>query len=114
MVPAEFREPADIARLVRERTVINCTGYGARALFRDDSVVPVRGQIAWLIPQPGATFGLYYRDLSVLARRDGIVVQPSGQDDWFGYDDANETPDWEAARAGVAEAAALFPEAATG
>ena len=114
MVAAEFHAPADIARLVRERTVINCTGYGARALFRDDSVVPVRGQIAWLIPQPGAAFGLYYRQLSVLARRDGIVVQPMGQDDWFGYGDADETPDWEAARAGVAEAAALFPEGAGG
>ena len=114
MVPAEFHEPADIARLVRERTVINCTGYGARALFGDESVVPVRGQIAWLIPQPGAAFGLYYRHLSVLARRDGIVVQPLGEDDWFGFGDADETPDWEAARAGVAEAAALFPEGVGG
>ncbi len=105
---AEFHEPSDIARLP-EKVVINCTGYGARALWRDESVVPVRGQIAWLIPEPGAAYGIYYRQLRVLARRDGIVVQPLGADDYFGYNDANETPDYDAARAAVAEAAALFP-----
>ena len=34
--------------------------------------------------------------------------------DWFGYGDADETPDWEAARAGVAEAAGLFAEGVSG
>ena len=99
-----FHAPGDLAAL-REKVIINCTGYGARALWRDESIVPVRGQIAWLIPQPGATFGIYYRGIALLARRDGIVVQPVGDDDWFGYGDANETPDPAAARAAVEEVA---------
>lgn len=100
IVPMTFNTPSDLSRL-RQKSVINCTGYGARALWRDDSIVPVRGQIAWLIPQPGATYGVYYKGLSMLARRDGIVVQDVGADEWFGYGDDNETPDRAAAVASV-------------
>ena len=50
----EFHDPAELAGLP-EKVVIDCTGYGARALWRDETVVPVRGQIAYLIPQ--AEFG---------------------------------------------------------
>lgn len=107
-VPKEFRTPAELGRL-KERVVVNCTGYGARALMGDESVVPVRGQIAWLIPQEGVNYGLYFRGVSVVGRRDGIVVQPVGADDWFGYGDAGEEPDRAAAEAGVAVIAGLFP-----
>jgi glycine/D-amino acid oxidase-like deaminating enzyme len=96
IVQMELREPGDVARL-KEKVVINCTGYGARALWRDESIVPVRGQIAWLIPQAGVTYGAYYGTLSMIARRDGIVVQETGADEWFGYGDANEMPDRAAA-----------------
>ncbi len=102
--PRVFHAPGDLTRL-KEKAIINCTGYGARALWRDESIVPVRGQIAWLIPQPGATFGVYYHGIALLARRDGIVVQPVGEDEWFGYGDANEAPDPAAAHAAVAETA---------
>jgi glycine/D-amino acid oxidase-like deaminating enzyme len=86
----------------------NCTGYGARALWRDDSILPVRGQIAWLIPQPGVTYGVYYGSLSMLARRDGIVVQEVGSDEWFGYGDANEEPDQAAAQEWVRRLATFW------
>jgi glycine/D-amino acid oxidase-like deaminating enzyme len=104
IVPMEFHAPGELSRL-REKAIINCTGYGARALWRDESIVPVRGQIAWLIPQPGATYGAYYGGLAMLARRDGIVVQEVGQDEWFGYGDTNETPDHDAAAASVRQLA---------
>jgi hypothetical protein len=104
---AEFGDLAAFKAL-KEKVVVNCTGYGARALCRDESVVPVRGQIAWLIPQAGVNYGLYKDGVSVLARRDGIVVQPLGNDDWFGYGDDNETPDHEAARAAVEAVAAMY------
>lgn len=107
LVPAEFHAPSDLSRL-KEKVIINCTGYGARALWRDESIVPVRGQIAWLIPQAGVTYGVYYRSLSVLARRDGIVVQETGDDEWFGYNDANEAPDRAAAEASIGRAATMF------
>ncbi|MDB5690130.1 MAG: D-amino-acid oxidase [Sphingomonas bacterium] len=108
---AEFHEPADLGRL-KQKTIINCTGYGARALWKDESIVPVRGQIAWLIPQEGVNYGLSYKHLSVLARRDGIVVQDLGADDRFGYNDANETVDRAAAEASVAVLAEIFAGAA--
>ena len=89
---AEFHTPADLAPLP-QKVIINCTGYGARALWNDESIVPVRGQIGWLIPQENTHYGLFYRDIGVLARRDGIVVQGHIYDDMFGYNDTSETPD---------------------
>lgn len=106
-VPMTLDTPADLAR-IRETTIVNCTGYGARALFGDDSVIPVRGQIAWLIPQEGLTYGVEHDALYIVARRDGIAVQPIGSDHFFGFDDDNEQPDLAAARAGIEAAAALF------
>ncbi|HEY2885894.1 MAG TPA: FAD-dependent oxidoreductase [Rhizomicrobium sp.] len=89
-VRTEFATLADVARL-QENTIINCPGYGARALCKDESIVPVRGQIGWLIPQPEVAYGLYYNGVSMLARRDGIVVQVLEGGDMRGYNDANET-----------------------
>ncbi len=86
----------------------NCTGYGARQLWSDESIVPVRGQIAWLIPQEGVNYGLNFGDLNVLARRDGIVVQPSPQGEETGWNDSNEQPDRAEAEAGVRELQELY------
>jgi glycine/D-amino acid oxidase-like deaminating enzyme len=96
----EFHTPADLTQLPQS-TVIDCTGYGARSLWSDDSLVPIRGQIAWLIPQEGANYGIMYKDLYVLARRDGIVIQPLPQGDDTGWDDSNEQPDRTEAEQGV-------------
>ena len=45
--------------------------------MNDNSVVPVRGQIGWLIPQPEVNYGFVYDGVSMLARRDGIVIRIS-------------------------------------
>jgi D-amino-acid oxidase len=95
----EFQSPQDLASLPQP-ILINCTGYGARQLWSDESIVPVRGQIAWLIPQEGVHYGLSYKGVNVLARRDGIVVQPFRNED-EGWNDTNEQPDKAAAVAGV-------------
>ena len=57
---AEFRTPAAFAPL-SQKTLINATGYGARALFGDESVTPVRGQLAHAIPQTDIHYGLAYQ-----------------------------------------------------
>ena len=103
----EFASPAEYAGLP-EPVVINCPGYGARALMRDASIIPVRGQIAWLIPQPEVTYGFYWKGIGVLSRRDGIVVQDNSGGDMMGYGDSNETPDLDAAEAAVRQVAALY------
>jgi len=88
----EFHSPAEYASLP-EKVVINCPGYGARALCKDESITPVRGQITWLIPQPEVNYGVYYNGVSVLSRRDGIVVQAVWGGDMFGYGDDHEVID---------------------
>jgi glycine/D-amino acid oxidase-like deaminating enzyme len=95
----EFQSPQDMASLPQPG-IINCPGYAARQLWSDESIVPVRGQIAWLIPQEGVHYGLNYKGVNVLARRDGIVVQPFHSED-EGWNDSNEQPDRAAAVAGV-------------
>ncbi len=88
----EFHAPSELTRL-KEKVVINCTGYGARALWKDESLTPVRGQITWLIPEPEAHYGFFYRGVGVVCRRDGVVVQGLAGGDMRGYGDASEAPD---------------------
>ncbi len=104
---ADFHTPAEIAALGK-RAVINCTGYGARALWKDESVVPVRGQIARLIPQPEVHYGLDYKRVFVVPRRDGIIVQDVGGGDMKGYGDATETVDRAESERAVTTLAELF------
>jgi glycine/D-amino acid oxidase-like deaminating enzyme len=103
----EFHDLSDLATL-KEKVVINCPGYGARALCRDESVTPVRGQIAWLIPQPEVDYGLFYRRVGMLSRRDGIVVQALWGGDMMGYGDDHEVADRAEAEQAVGILADLF------
>jgi D-amino-acid oxidase len=96
----ELHSPSELSQLT-QRVVINATGYGARELWKDESIVPVRGQIAWLIPQPEVNYGVQYKSVYVLSRRDGIVVQDMGIGEMEGYGDANEQPDRQKAEAAV-------------
>jgi glycine/D-amino acid oxidase-like deaminating enzyme len=103
----EFHDPSELSGL-KEKVVINCPGYAARALWRDESVTPVRGQIGWLIPQAQARYGVIYKGINVLARRDGIVVQDISGGDMKGYGDDDETPRRADAERAVALVAELF------
>jgi D-amino-acid oxidase len=103
----EFHSPSDLTRLP-QKVIINATGYGARALWNDESIVPVRGQIAWLIPQPEVNYGVQYKNVNILARRDGIVVQDGGIGDMEGYNDSNEQSDRAAAESAVGVVAELY------
>jgi hypothetical protein len=102
----EFKSPKEFAGL-REKTLIHCTGYGARALLGDESIIPVRGQTARLIPQPEVNYGLSYsaRHVSMTPRRDGLIVQASLPGD---FNNTDTTPDRSTSEAAVAQLAALF------
>ena len=113
IVPMVFHSPADINRLAQP-VVVNCTGYGARALWRDESVVPVRGQIAWLPPEPGAAYAVTYRNVSLLPRPDGIVLQQLGESEMFGYGESSESPDRAEAEGAAAVIAPLFASGRAG
>jgi glycine/D-amino acid oxidase-like deaminating enzyme len=103
----EFHTLPELAALP-QKVVINCPGYGARALCRDESVVPVRGQIAWLIPQPEVDYSLYYRRIGMVSRRDGIVVQALWGGDMMGYGNDHEVVDRAEAEQAVKALADLF------
>ena len=102
-----FHGPGDLAAL-HEPVVVNCTGYGARALFGDDSLAPVRGQMAWLPPQPEVRYSLYFDGVGLISRPDGVGVQALRGGDMLGYGDAKENIDRAEAEAAIARAAVLF------
>jgi hypothetical protein len=67
----EFHSPNELSQLP-QKVLINATGYGARALWKDESIVPVRGQIGWLIPQPEVNYGVSYKGIEILSRRTAL------------------------------------------
>ena len=68
-----FNSAAEVAALP-ERLVFNCTGLGAAALFGDTELVPVRGQLAVLIPQPEIDYAYALRAGYMFPRGDGILL----------------------------------------
>jgi glycine/D-amino acid oxidase-like deaminating enzyme len=103
----EFTSPADFSRLP-QKTLIHATGYGARALLGDESVVPVRGQLARTPPQEGIHYALAYRDCFFVPRRDGFVFQVTGNDDYYGYGIDAVTPDRDEAGHAIETIQSLF------
>lgn len=51
-------EIADLEQLaaLAEPVIVNCTGLGARELFGDESLIPIKGQLVVLRPQPGIDY----------------------------------------------------------
>ena len=59
LVIRNFADRAEVLAL-RETVIFNCTGLGAAALFDDPNLVPVKGQLVYLPPDPAVdylTFG---------------------------------------------------------
>lgn len=92
MIRRSFPDRAAALSLA-EPMIVNCMGYGAKAIWGDVGMVPVRGQIGWLIPQPEARYTLSYGGVGAISRRDGVVIQYYGPNEDFGYGDSNEMVD---------------------
>jgi hypothetical protein len=56
----------DEVQALPEKLVFNCTGLGAKALFNDAELTPIRGQLTFLVPQPEVTY--------MFSRRDGVLL----------------------------------------
>lgn len=69
IVVRRFDSPRDLMALT-EPIIVNCTGLGAKHLFNDEQMVPVKGQLTVLVPQPEVTYSIG----SMLPRADGIVL----------------------------------------
>lgn len=91
----ERRSFPDVAAVTAldQPIIVNCAGYGAKSLWGDDDLFPVRGQINWLAPQSDARYGIYYRNTSALSRSDGVIVQYTGPNEDWGFGDDTEKPD---------------------
>ncbi|MDR3388252.1 MAG: FAD-dependent oxidoreductase [Rudaea sp.] len=70
------REVPDRAAIqaLPEKLVFNCTGLGAKALFDDAELTPVKGQLTILLPQPEIQYAVIPGDTYMFPRSDGIVL----------------------------------------
>ena len=79
IVIRKFDTPRDLMTL-DESIIINCTGLGSHDLFGDTELVPLKGQLTLLVPQPEvnyATFGGLPGSggfIHMQPRRDGIAL----------------------------------------
>jgi D-amino-acid oxidase len=73
VIVREFSSPAEISNL-SEQVVFNCTGLGARALFDDRNLIPVRGQLELLLPQPEIDYIYLGGSAYMFPRPDGIIL----------------------------------------
>jgi glycine/D-amino acid oxidase-like deaminating enzyme len=110
IVVHEFHTPRDLAMLP-QNTIVNCTGYAAKELFGDHSLMPVRGQLARGITQPDLRYSVYYKGVSFVPRRDGQVFQVIGDSDYYGYGIETAEPDRAEAEKAVTTIASLFQAA---
>jgi glycine/D-amino acid oxidase-like deaminating enzyme len=79
-------DPSDLAAL-EETVVVNCLGLGAGEVFRDPAVVPVRGQLVALFPEP-LPYLLTHRGGYCFPRGDAVILGGT-----FERGVADETPD---------------------
>jgi glycine/D-amino acid oxidase-like deaminating enzyme len=84
----KFESVREVAAL-EETVVINCTGLGAKALFGDAELIPLKGQLIVLIPQEEVNYstnggvvnsppGLF---VHMMPRRDGIILGGTSERD---------------------------------
>jgi D-amino-acid oxidase len=91
VVIRKFETPRDIAAL-QENVIVNCTGLGAKAIFNDPELMPLKGQLVVLIPQQEVTYATSGIGrvlppnagfLHMMPRSDGIVLGGTSiRDDW--------------------------------
>jgi glycine/D-amino acid oxidase-like deaminating enzyme len=69
----EFRDAKDILSLP-EPVIVNCTGLGAKELFGDDELIPIKGQLTVLLPEEEVEYATLAPELYMFPRRDGIIL----------------------------------------
>jgi len=83
--------------------IFNCTGLGAGSLTGDASLMPVKGQLSILMPQPGVDYNLIHGDYYMFPRADGIVLGGT-----YDRGNADPTPETDAAERIVAAHRSFF------
>ncbi|MGE5261290.1 MAG: FAD-dependent oxidoreductase [Actinomycetota bacterium] len=83
----ELRKFPDLASVqsLDAPLIVNCAGLGTKALFGDPELVPVKGQLTVLKPQPEVTYAYLdgVLDFYMFSRSDGIILGGShGEGVW--------------------------------
>jgi glycine/D-amino acid oxidase-like deaminating enzyme len=74
LVVREFTSREELVA-IDDPVIFNCTGLGAKALFADDELTPVKGQLTFLLPQPEIDYiTLQDGPLYMFPRGDGILL----------------------------------------
>ena len=98
----EFKTVAELQTLPQP-VIVNCTGLGAKALFGDAELTPVKGQLTILLPQAEIDYCTLAGDLYMFPRTDGILLGGTHEVGVWSLD-----PNLEAKQRIVAEQAKLF------
>jgi hypothetical protein len=72
LVVKEFKNRQELMQLP-EPVIFNCSGLGARELFGDKKLIPARGQLEVLLPQPEIDYA-YIGAAHMFPRSDGIIL----------------------------------------
>jgi glycine/D-amino acid oxidase-like deaminating enzyme len=74
--PIESREFHSVAEMLElpQKLIVNCTGLGARDLFQDEELTPIKGQLSILLPQSEVEYATMPPELYMFPRKDGIVL----------------------------------------
>ena len=91
VVVREFHDARELTS-VREDLLFNCTGLGTRTLFVDNDLIPIRGQLSFLLPQPEVDYmTIGPGDIYMFPRRDGILLGGSHERGEFSLEPNPET-----------------------
>jgi glycine/D-amino acid oxidase-like deaminating enzyme len=103
IVIREFAEARQLTGL-REELIFNCTGLGSRTLFGDNELIPIRGQLVFLLPQPEVDYcTIGPGSIYMFPRHDGILLGGS-----FDRDVWNTQPDRATTERILRESTTLF------
>ena len=91
VVIRKFETPRDVAAL-DENVIVNCTGLGSKTLFNDPELMPLKGQLTVLMPQPEVNYSTNGAArplppgsgfIHMMPRSDGIILGGTSlRDDW--------------------------------
>lgn len=73
-IEVRFLESLEALQDIPEEIIVNCTGLGSRELFGDKELIPVRGQLSVLLPQPEIDYAYIADGFYMFPRRDGVIL----------------------------------------
>jgi glycine/D-amino acid oxidase-like deaminating enzyme len=104
-VRKRFATRADVLTSVPENVIVDCSGLGAKTLWNDSKMLPIKGQLAMLPAQPALRY-LYGQNGYMFPRSDHVVIGGT-----FEQGVNNETADKAVCKGLVEHIASLFGKA---